>query len=178
MADGESPLPRPVPRSVPDPRKRLGNEACDSRRVKPKGSLSHPGEPGKGKTGWVNANEPPLRLRYERSSQPMAAATINRPGARPPSLAWQRHAVFAAARRGTQVAQYRRHPLPPHLNWCGTWEPRCGLARGPVSRTIFGRTAQPRSGNRMAQEANATRRKARGSHNPVDRASWPAPKGG
>src|SRR5262245_37624052 len=62
--------------SVPDPRKRPGNVACESRRVKPKGSLNHPGEPGEGKTGWVNVSEPPLRLRYERSSQPMAAATM------------------------------------------------------------------------------------------------------
>ena len=178
MVSGESPLPRPVPRSVPDPRKRPGNVACESRRVKPKASLSHPGEPGQGKAGRVNANEPPLRLRNEWSSQPMADATINRPGTRPPSLAWSRRAAFAAARRGTQVAQYRRHPPPPRLSWCGTWQPRCGLAPGPVSRTIFGRTAQARSGHRMAQEAKATRRKARGSHNPVDRASWPAPKGG
>jgi hypothetical protein len=46
--------------SVPDPRKRPGNVACESRRVKPKASLNHPGEPGEGKAGRVNANEPPL----------------------------------------------------------------------------------------------------------------------
>src|SRR5215475_4981030 len=69
--------------SVPDPRKRPGNVACESRRVKPKASLNHPDEPGAGKTGRVNANEPPLRLRNERSSQPMADATMNRPGTRP-----------------------------------------------------------------------------------------------
>ena len=36
---------------VPDPRKRPGNVACESRGVKPKGSPSHPGEPGEGKAG-------------------------------------------------------------------------------------------------------------------------------
>ena len=36
-----------------------GNVACESRRVKPKGRLSHPGQPGEGQTGRVNANEPP-----------------------------------------------------------------------------------------------------------------------
>jgi hypothetical protein len=174
---GESPPPRLVPRSVPDPRKRFSNEACESRRVKPKGNPSHPGEPGKGKTGWVNASEPPLRLRNGWSSQSVAAATMLRPGTRPLYRSAKAY-CFAAVRRGTQAAQYRRHPLPPRLSWCGTWQPRCGLAPGPVSRTIFGRTAQTRSGHRKAQEANATRRKARGIPNPVDRAPGPAPKGG
>ena len=63
--------------SVPDPRKRPGNVACESRRVKPKASLNHPGEPGQGKAGRVNANEPPSRLRYERSSQPMTEAAMS-----------------------------------------------------------------------------------------------------
>src|SRR5262249_17992822 len=35
---------------------------------------------------------------------------------------------------------------PPHLSWCGTRQPRCGLAPGPVSRTIFGRTAHAAAG--------------------------------
>ena len=176
MVGGESPPPRLVPMSVPDPRKRPGNVACESRRVKPKVSLNHPGEPGEGKTGRVNANEPPLRLRNERSSQPMADATMNRPGTRPRPPSGQGTPLPACW--GTQAAQYRRHPPPPRLSWCGTWEPRCGPAPGPVSPTIFGRTAQARSGNRKAQEAKATRRKARGIHNPVDRATWPTPKGG
>src|SRR5215470_5603329 len=116
--------------SVPDPRKRPGNVACESRRVKLKASLNHPGEPGEGKTGRVNANEPPLRLRYERSSQPMADATMNRPGTRPRPPSGQGTPLPACW--GTQAAQYRRHPPPPHLNWCGTWQPRCGLA--PASK--------------------------------------------
>src|SRR5215472_12233367 len=118
--------------SVPDPRKRPGNVACESRRVKPKASLNHPGEPGEGKAGRVNANEPPLRLRYERSSQPMADATMHRPGTRPPSLVWQgvlpspRHAgapgprsiggthprrVSAGAERGNPVAVWPPGPV-------------------------------------------------------------------
>src|SRR5262245_40116555 len=115
--------------SVPDPRKRPGNVACESRRVKPKGSLNHPGEPGEGKTGRVNANEPPLRLRYERSSQPMAAATMTRPGTRPHP--WSGKDMPPLACRDTRAAQYGRHPPPSCLSWCGTWQPRRGLAAGP-----------------------------------------------
>jgi len=47
-----------------------GNEACDSRRVKPKDSPSHPGQPGQGKTGRANTREPSKRLR-----NPKVAAT-------------------------------------------------------------------------------------------------------
>src|SRR5262249_20891823 len=51
-----------VSRPIPDPCKGHGNVTCESRRVKSKGSLSHPGEPDKGKTGRVNASEPLRRL--------------------------------------------------------------------------------------------------------------------
>ena len=58
---------------------------------------------------------------------------------------------------------------------CGTWEPRCGLE--PSSNPLA-RAGQVHSGHRMAQEANAGRRKARGIHNPPDSASWRTPQGG
>jgi hypothetical protein len=44
----------------------LGNEACDSRWVKPKDSPSHPGQPGQGKTGRANPCEPSTRLRNRK----------------------------------------------------------------------------------------------------------------
>ena len=74
---GSSPL---IPMRVhvgPRPAQMPGNEAGESRRVKPKGSPSHPGVPGQGKTGRANVSEPPSRLRYERSSQPMAEAAMS-----------------------------------------------------------------------------------------------------
>jgi len=43
-----------------------GNEACESRRGKPKGRPNHRANPGKGKLGRVNASESPLRLREVR----------------------------------------------------------------------------------------------------------------
>ena len=48
------------------PMQALGNEACDSRRVKPKDSPSHPGQPGQGKTGRANDREPSTRLRNRK----------------------------------------------------------------------------------------------------------------
>jgi hypothetical protein len=58
----ESSCPRLVSRPVPEPRKRPGNEACESRRLKPKASPNHTGRPGEGKTGRVNVSEPLTRL--------------------------------------------------------------------------------------------------------------------
>ena len=55
------------PRSVQVP----GNEACDSRPRKPKVHLNHQEAPGKGKLGWVNANEPSVRLRDYRLPKEM-----------------------------------------------------------------------------------------------------------
>src|SRR5262249_12139786 len=57
---------------------------------------------------------------------------------------------------------------------CGTWQPRCGL-RG--FSNPLARAGQSRSGYRMAQEAKAGRRKARGSHNPPDSAHGVPRKG-
>jgi len=51
-----------VSQPIPDPCKGHGNVTYESRRVKSKGNLSHPGEPDKGKTGRVNASEPLMRL--------------------------------------------------------------------------------------------------------------------
>jgi hypothetical protein len=58
-----------IPASVqagPQPPQAPGNEACDSRGVKPKGRPSHRAEPGQGKMGRVNANEPLTRPRQLR----------------------------------------------------------------------------------------------------------------
>jgi hypothetical protein len=49
------------------------------------------------------------------------------------------------------------------------------MKSGPASKPTA-REAEPFSGHRKVQEANATSRKVRGSHNPVDRASGPRRK--
>jgi len=54
-------------------------------------------------------------------------------------------------------------------------ESRSGLPQGSKPTV---RKAQPLSGERKAQEANATRRKAGGIHNPVDRGDCPSSKDG
>jgi hypothetical protein len=82
-----------------------------------------------------------------------------------------------AAVADTKAPQYRRHPTPSRLTSAEHGNPVAVWPLRPVSPTIFGRKAQLRSGQTMTQEAKATRRKARGSHNPVDRALWPGPKG-
>src|ERR1700730_16939092 len=46
-----------------------GNEACESRGVKPKEDLNHPGSPGEGKIGRVNASELLMTLRQRRSPE-------------------------------------------------------------------------------------------------------------
>src|SRR5258708_18322932 len=71
--------------SSPWPLKAPGNEACESRGVKHKGCLNHPGAPGKGKTGRVNASELLMRLRQRRSPEsvvyPFTAIVGQQPGA-------------------------------------------------------------------------------------------------
>jgi hypothetical protein len=70
----------------------------------------------------------------------------------------------------------RREANSPDVSClCGTWEPRCGLARAsnPIARA-----GQLHSGRRKTQEAKAGRRKARGMHNPPDSAPWRTPQGG
>src|SRR5258708_8989272 len=70
--------------SSPWPLKAPGDEACERRGGKPKGCLNHPGAPGKGKTGRVNASELLMRLRQRRSPEsvvyPFTAILGQQPG--------------------------------------------------------------------------------------------------
>src|SRR5262249_27326393 len=145
-----------------------GNEACESRGVKPKGSLNHPGEPGEGKIGRVNASELLRRLRQRKSPEPMVytammgrtagtATVLPRPGNRP------------CPRQGHQDSGVQEAPTPIVSHWCQTRQLRCGLDASPVSPTIFGREAQFHSGHMKVQEAKAAGRKAQGIHNLADR---------
>ena len=59
---------------VPDLRMRPGDTSRQrgvKQEVKPKESRNHPGEPGKGKNGRVNASEPSWRLRDLGSPETM-----------------------------------------------------------------------------------------------------------
>ena len=84
-----------------------GNEACESRQVKPKETPNHPEEPGQGKTDRVNVSEPLLRLRHRRSPKMMV-------GHHGDDRAYGRQAAPAAA-ADTTAPRYRRHPTPSRL---------------------------------------------------------------
>src|SRR5260370_15208698 len=82
MARGHAPA---SVQASPCPLQAPGNEACESRGVKPKGCLNHPGAPGEGKIGRVNESELLMRLRQRRSPEsvvyPFTAILGQQPGA-------------------------------------------------------------------------------------------------
>src|SRR6516164_5058489 len=86
-----------------------GNEACESRQVKPKATPNHPGEPGQGKTDRVNVSEPLLRLRHRRSPKMMVATTAmtghtgGRPLPLPPRTPRPRGTEDTRPRRASRV---------------------------------------------------------------------------
>jgi hypothetical protein len=70
----------------------------------------------------------------------------------------------------TLAPEYTRHPLPSLLSGAERANPVVACLFNPDSKPTA-RLAQLHCGTGMVPEANATRRKARGIHNPVDRAS-------
>src|SRR5215475_10696408 len=115
--------------------------------------------PGQGKTGRANASEPSLRLRNRMvAATPMASAAMSGHGTGFWPEPAHGHPGPAVEKAPAPVAPLRmRNAATP-------------LRSGPrASRPADLRKGGPRrSGHKMTQEANATRRKARGSHNPVD----------
>jgi hypothetical protein len=154
----------------------LANEACDRRGMKPTESLTHRDEPGQGQVGRVKAKEPSLRSRKDWLPERWLPKTAILGPTRGASAPRERQDLGWLPCANTVTPGSRRHPPPPLLIGAARGNPVAVWLR-PVSRTIVGRTAQLRSGDRKIQEAKATGRKARGTHNPVDRALWPEPKG-
>src|ERR1700722_6911831 len=145
----------------PQPMQAPGNEACESRGVKPKADPNHPGEPGKGKIGRVNASKLLMRLRnFGSPVRWLARRLAGQKWTRPPK--W-----FERGHHGPGV---QATPTPIVSHWCGTRQSRCGPGSSSVSQAIFGSEAQFPSGDTKVQEANAASRKARGIHNAADRA--------
>ena len=164
---------QPSPRPLQAP----GNEACDSRGVKPKGCLNHPGAPGEAKIGRVNASELLMRLRYDGSPESMVdqdgdVGSMKQGRLRPCLTRELSYLVCGHQDPGVQEA-----PTPIVSHWYETRQSRCGLGESPVGPTIFGRKAELHSGDMKVQEAKAACRKARGIHNLADRVIWPEPKG-
>ena len=125
--------------------------------------------PGQGKAGRANASEPSLRLRNRKvAATPMAIAAMSGHGTGFCPEPAHGHPGPAVEKAPAPVAPLQmRNAATPLRSGRRASRPDDLRKDGPS-----------RSGNRMAQEANATGPKARGRHNPVDRASWPAPKGG
>ncbi len=76
----------------------------------------------------------------------------------------------------TEGPGVKRAPIPTVSPSCETWKPRWGLPTTRGSKATA-RKAEFPSGRRKDREANAGRRKARGNHNPPDKAIWSDPKG-
>jgi hypothetical protein len=80
-----------------------------------------------------------------------------------------------SAVHGHQGSGIKRTPSPIASHRCGTWKPRCGLCGMRIIRCLS-QSATRKDGpspqrDRKAQQANVARRKARGIHNPANRAT-------
>jgi hypothetical protein len=128
--------------------------------------------PGEGEAGRVNASESLLRLRYFRSPERLSRRyRVN--GSKRLSPLTRMWPSLTGPHEDTQTPQYRGHPPRPHLSRAERGNPDGVRHAGKPTA----RKAEPPSGHTMVREAKAASRKARGIHNPADRASWPGPKG-
>ena len=92
-----------VPGRFPPLRAFSATSRCEARGKRPKGSPNHPDQPGQGKKGWVNANEPSRRLRYPQLPERWLIKTaIMGPGQNALSLVlWNTQGL--RSREGTQT---------------------------------------------------------------------------
>jgi hypothetical protein len=81
--------------------------------MKPKVYLNHQEQPGKGKSGRVNANEPLMRLRDHRSPENRWLTKTAMTGHLPRG---QGHPLGGHLDPGVEKA-----PSPLVSHWCGTW---------------------------------------------------------
>ncbi len=172
LPSGECPAP------VPAPAVRRWQRRGAKRGRKPKERATHPPEPGAGKIGRMNASEP------------LAKASSNeqypeRMGTQDGEMRQMRHATAARCVCGHRGPGAERASTPIATQGCGTWKPCWGLV-ARLERYPTGQSADRKEGtspqqDRNVPEANATARKGRGKHNPVDRATpveRPTPQGG
>ena len=138
----------------------LGNRLVRSLRQRPWNWQPHAGDRGKGKTGMVNVSESVLMLRYPLVPRKWLLRGV---------WEWATD-TWILSSEGRYFPEYSRHLTQSHLTDVEQSNP--DKVRGLA--TVFGksaaRLAQFLSGCGMPSQANAARRKARGNHNPADRA--------
>ncbi len=138
----------------------LGNWLVRSLRKRLGSWQPYAGEPGKEKTGMVNESESVVMRRY-----PLVPRKWLLRGA------WE----WAGGTRipqseGRYSPAYSRHLIRSHLSDAELSNPDEVRALLAAFGKLVAISAQLLSGWRMSSEANAARRKARGIHNPADRA--------
>ncbi|RAN32725.1 hypothetical protein HY11_17410 [Hyphomonas pacifica] len=138
----------------------LGNRLVRSLRKRAGSWQPHAGEPSKEKTGMVNESESVLMRRY-----PSVPRKWLLRGARE----WA-GGTWIPQLEGRYSPAYSRHLTRSHLTDAELSNPDevRSLVTAPGKR--LARAAQLLSGCRKLSEANAASRKARGIHNPADRA--------
>ena len=138
----------------------LGNRLVRSLRKRAGSWQPYAGEPPKEKTGMVNESESVLMRRY-----PSVPRKWLLRGARE----WA-GGTWIPQSEGRYSPAYSRHLTRSHLTDAELSNPDevRSLVTAPGKR--LARAAQLLSGCRKLSEANAASRKARGIHNPVDRA--------
>lgn len=92
-----------------------------------------------------------------------------------PGSSCTRWTELSNAVKSTTDPGVKRAPTPGRISLMRNVETPMGSAESGGRLTV--RKAQLPSGNRKGQKANAGSRKARGNHNPPDRAIWSDPKG-
>ena len=138
----------------------LGNRLVRSLRKRAGSWQPYAGELPKEKTGMVNASESVLMRRYTSVPRKWLLR-----GARE----WA-GGTWIPQSEGRYSPAYSRHLTRSHLTDAELSNPdEVRLLLAAFGKRLA-RAAQSLSGWRMSSEANAARRKARGIHNPVDRA--------
>ena len=138
----------------------LGNRLVRSLRQRAGRWQPYAGKPPKGKIGMVNASESVLMRRYPSVPRKWLLRG-----------AWEwAVGTWIPQSEGRYSPAYSRHLPRSHLSDAELSNPDEVRALFAALGKWLARTAQSLSGYRMSSEANAAYRKARGIHNPADRA--------
>jgi hypothetical protein len=138
----------------------LGNRLVRSLRQRLGSWQPHAGEPGKGKTGMVNISESVVMRRYPLVPRKWLLRGV-----------WEwTGGTWISQSEGRYSPANSRRLTRSHLSDAELSNPDEVQSLATAFGKLIVRTAQLLSGWRMSSEANAARRKARGIHNPADRA--------
>jgi len=138
----------------------LGNWLVRSFRQRPWNWQPHAGDRGKRKIGMVNASESVLMLRYALVPRKWLLRGV-----------WKWAAdTWIPSSEGRYFPEYSRHLTQSYLTDVEQSNPDKVWWLVTAFGKSVARWAQFLSGCGMPSQANAARRKARGNHNPADRA--------